>query len=171
MDDAVRRLIEPRAATVEERLDNLRRLVAAGVSCEARMDPLVPGLTDTEASLQSLLSELSLIGVREAVASFLFLRRGIKFPNDLTHGAWSSREMRRLYTHKVTDYCGGGTIYLPSASYRADRMLILDKLAAKHGLTIKLCRCKNSDLPEARCCHPTEPLLEPSPNDSQLRFL
>ena len=181
LDDEARRLIEPRAASVAERLDNLARLIGnsgtAGNSgtgsgtqrsehcaspqnsIEARIDPLVPGLTDSDESLAALLSELARVGVREAVLSYLFLRWGIKFPNDLALGNWSSRAMRKLYTHKVTNYCGGGTIYLPPTDYRAERFGAIAALASTHGIAARICRCKNADIPGAVCCHPTDSLI------------
>ena len=116
--------------------------------------------------MQSLLAALARIGVRQAVVSFLFLRWGIKFPLDLAWGDWSARAMRRRYTLKVTDYCGGGTIWLPPLAYRLERIQLLQKIAAENGITIKICRCKNSDLPEAQCCHPlpSEPeTIDPDP--------
>lgn len=162
VDENVRRLIEPRAASVPQRLDNLERLSAAGISAEARLDPLIPGLTDTDDNFEILIPALVDANVSEAVVSFLFLRWGIDFSKDLSLDDWSARKMRRLYTHKVTDYCGGGTIWLPEANYRAERFKALESIGTDNGLTIKLCRCKNSDLSQAQCCHPTESLLETS---------
>jgi len=153
VDENVRRLMEPRAASVTERLTNLERLLSHGVTAEARMDPLVPGLTDTDLSLDALLYELARRNVRQAVASFMFLRWGIRFPRDLAWGGWSFAEMRLLYTHKVTDYCGGGTIWLPSTGYRRKRFADLKALADAHGIRLHLCGCKNKDL-TYDCCHP-----------------
>ncbi len=44
-DDRIRRLLEPNASTVDERLASLRKLREQGLHPEVRMDPLVPGLT------------------------------------------------------------------------------------------------------------------------------
>lgn len=170
LDENARQLIEPRAASVPQRLDNLERLRAAGIGTQARLDPLIPGLTDTDDTFKSLIPALTGVNVHQAVASFLFLRWGIDFSNDLSFGDWSARKMRRLYTHKVTDYCGGGTIWLPEATYRAERFKALESIGTDNGLTINLCRCKNSDLPQAQCCHPTESLLEISDPDPQLKM-
>lgn len=166
--DEVRRVIEPGAATASQRLDNLARLTGAGVDAEARIDPLVPGLTDTDANLEMLLSTLAQIGTRQAVVSFLFLRWGIKFPSELAWGDWSVRQMRRRYTLKVTDYCGGGTIWLPPLEYRGERLDRMHTIAETHGVAIKICRCKNSDLPGAECCHPVPPRIDEPEDESQL---
>ena len=82
--------------------------------------------------------------------------------------------MRKLYTHKVTNYCGGGTIYLPPVEYRAERFAAIGAIAAlasTHGIAARICRCKNADVPEAVCCHPTDLLVgsaaeaaEPAPS-------
>lgn len=168
LNDEARRVIEPNAAPAEARLENLRRLREAGAGAEARLDPLVPGLTDTDENLHELLPALAERGVRSVVASFLFLRWGIRFHDELAHGKWFARAMRKLYTHKVTDYCGGGTIWLPEAELRRERFARLTEIAREHGLSARLCRCKNSDVPEAGCCHPTDALLQPAPGDAQL---
>lgn len=157
LDDTIRQVIEPRAATVAQRLANLELLLGAGVAAEARLDPLVPGLTDTPESLGPLLRELGRRGVRRAVVSFLFLRGGIKLPADLAWGRWSAREMKRLYTLKVTDYCGGGRITLPSALYRRARTNEIKAEAALAGVAVHLCHCKNADLTED-CCHDPLPM-------------
>ncbi len=153
MDDGIRRMLEPRAASVEERKDNLRRLLAGGVKCEVRMDPLFPGLTDTGLSFDSLLFGLSELGVRSAVASFLFLRWGISLRRDMVYGDWSYAEMVKLYTDKITKYCGGGTIKVPPKDYRLGRYADLQELGHANVVQVGLCACKNPDLTDA-CCHP-----------------
>jgi DNA repair photolyase len=153
VDDTVREFMEPHAATVTQRFENFELLMAHGVPCEARMDPLIPGLTDDEVSLDALLYDLSRRGVHRATASYLFLRWGIRPPADLSRGNWSFREMRRLYTHKVSDYCGRGMIWLPPTDYRRRKYADLTTLAAGHNIRLRLCACKNKDL-TSDCCHP-----------------
>jgi hypothetical protein len=76
--------------------------------------------------------------------------------------------MRRRYTLKVTDYCGGGTIWLPPLDYRLERIKLIQEIAEANGISVKLCRCKNSDLPLAQCCHPTPTEPEASEPDPQM---
>jgi len=169
VDDEVRCLLEPNAASVADRLDNLRRLVRGGVRAEARMDPLVPGLSDTLDSLLNLLEKMSEIKVKSAAASYLFMRRGIDGPKKLTLRDWSFYKMaKRLYTHKVTDYCGHGVIWIPDTEYRREKYKLLKEIAASHGVTINLCGCKNKDL-TTECCHPRLP--EPDDQNDQLSFV
>lgn len=168
LDPKIRELIEPQTASIHRRLTNLERLLAAGVAAEARLDPMIPGLTDTDENWEALLPALAQCGVRSAVASFMFLRWKVDLPTHLTHGEWSVRAMRRLYTHKVTDYCGGGTIWLPSAEYRRERFAALRALAEANAVTVKLCQCKNKDLAESSCCHPVPDKTDQAPDDAQL---
>jgi DNA repair photolyase len=151
LDDTIRETLEPRAATVEQRLANLELLLKYGVGVEARLDPLVPGLTDTPESLTPLIDELARRGVKRASASFLFLRTGVKLPADLAWGRWTAKEMKRLYTEKVDDFCSGGKITLPSPLYRRARYNDIKAQAALRGLAVRLCRCKNADMTED-CC-------------------
>ena len=165
VDDSIRATIEPRATTVEERLANCETLLGHGVNVEARLDPLLPGLTDDLSGFDALFSALARRGVRRAVASYMFLRWRIKTPESVKWGDWNFREMRKMYTHKVTNYCGGGTIRMPSTDYRQQRYVDLVEIAHCHGINVKLCGCKNADI-TTDCCHPT-----PQPQATQLRFL
>ncbi len=99
-DDAVRALVEPGAPPVAERLDTLGRLAAAGVPVEARMDPLIPSLTDAAPAFSSLCSKVAAKGVRDAVASHLFLRPAVeRSMRGLKHGGWRFDAMaRETYT-------------------------------------------------------------------------
>jgi hypothetical protein len=83
---------------------------------------------------------------RPAAASILCLRWGIRPPRDLAQGDWSFSRMRRLYTHRFSKYCGGGTICLPSTEYRRERYATLRALADAHGVRLHQCHCKNPDL-------------------------
>jgi hypothetical protein len=104
--------------------------------------------------MKTLVNALAEAKVPSIVASFLFLRWGVKFSDGLAFGGWSARAMRRLYTQKVTDYCGGGTIWIPPLTYRAERFAALGAMTSARGLRMTICRCKNADAPTASCCHP-----------------
>lgn len=160
VDDRVRQLLEPNAASVEERLRTLGELVERRVRTDVRIDPLTPELTDTEASLGNLLRAVSKHRVRRAAASYLFLRRANKRRLDVTFGAWSFREMaERLYTDRIERYCGGGTVRIPRRAYRARRYAWLKEAATEHGIRLNLCGCKNPDLTDD-CCHPAPPIVD-----------
>jgi len=166
--DDVRRLLEPKAAAVEERIAMLRDLISHGVRTEVRIDPLIPELTDTEESFGSLCTEISRSGAKQAVASYLFLRRANYGGLAVRYRDWSFLEMlKRLYTHKIEDYCGGTSIRIPASTYRQNKYERLKAIAGDHGLTLSLCGCKNPDL-TFDCCHPALPTSTHQPEQEEL---
>ena len=70
LDPKVARLMEPRAATPQRRLDAIRLLSDAGIPVAAMVAPIVPGLTDHE--LEKLLAAVAHAGAEEA--SYILLR-------------------------------------------------------------------------------------------------
>jgi len=154
MDDRVRKLIEPNAATVKQRLQNMSALLAQNIITELRMDPLIPLLTDTDRSLRTLLREVADIGCRQAVASFLHLRRANREPMMIEYGDWNFVKIKqRLFDTTVQLVCGGTEILLPSATYRRERYKAISQIGAEFGIEIKFCGCKNPDITSDRC-HP-----------------
>lgn len=157
VDDDIRRLMEPNAASVSERLDTLGELSRAGVSREIRMDPLIPGLTDNPACFAETMRLASEHGIRHGVMSYLFLRRGNMGRLSTRHGEWDFRKMvSTVFTQKIEHYCGNNDIRVPSTEYRRDKYKELQAIGAAFGITLGLCACKNPDMAEA-CCHPLPP--------------
>jgi DNA repair photolyase len=156
-DDQVRRLIEPNAAPVEQRLETLGELIERGIRTEVRIDPLIPELTDTDASFTDLCQAVSDRGARTGAVSYLFLRRANVSRMNVEFGAWSFSDMaERLYTGTIDQYCGSGTVRAPSSAYRGDRYEWFKETAADHDIQLRLCGCKNPDLTHD-CCHPELP--------------
>lgn len=154
-DDRIRQVMEPNAGTVEMRLETLRRLANSGVSAEVRMDPLIPGLTDTDDSVSRLCERMTSVGATHAVASYLFLRQAnSRRMLSLRYGNWSFIKVtKELYTEQITEYCSNGAIRIPEAGYRRDSYQRLKTIAEEHGVSLVLCRCKNPDI-TTECCHP-----------------
>jgi DNA repair photolyase len=151
-DDLIRQALEPKATSVEQRLYTLKVLVSEGIGAEARIDPLVPGLTDSEESLASICKAIAGCGVDDAVASYLFLRRTDFKRLKINFNGWSFDEMsKRLYTNWINDYCGNGTIRTTRSDYRAEKYKRIKEIAGEHGISIRLCRCKNSDVTDETC--------------------
>jgi len=157
-DDRIRRLLEPNAASVEQRLETLGALTERGICTDVRIDPLTPELTDTETSFRDLCQTVSKRGIRSGAISYLFLRPANTRRLDVTFGPWSFREMAaRLYTDKIERYCGGGTVRIPQRAYRELKHESLRRTAAGYGIRLNLCGCKNPDLTND-CCHPAPPV-------------
>jgi len=64
LDTAIAGRLEPGAATPADRLANVRALTQAGVPVMARLDPLIPYLTDSSEHLKPLFEEIVKAGVK-----------------------------------------------------------------------------------------------------------
>ena len=153
LDERLWQALEPGAASPRRRLVNIENLTRIGVETNARLDPLIPGLTDTDANLACLLSELEHRNVRHAAVSYLFLR-----PAFAGHLA---RQICQLTESQVSNVqwdwdrqnmavgVGGGQMMDPLE--RRNRFLRLESLASRHGIQIHVCTCKNPDLAALGC--------------------
>ena len=99
------RKLDPWAPPPAVRIEVMRRLVEAGVETSLGLAPVLPGLTDDEASLDVLLERVAAAGVRRLFANVLFLRSptrekflkwlGAEFPRYLA--AYERAYARRVY--------------------------------------------------------------------------
>jgi DNA repair photolyase len=67
LDEYIQRMFEPNTASPGVRIEQIAKLVAGGIATEARLDPVLPGLTDNKDALRQLFS---------AAQVAQFLRRG-----------------------------------------------------------------------------------------------
>lgn len=143
--------LEPRAATPQQRLDNLRRLAEAGVHVSARLDPLVPEFTDTKENLIPLISALAAAGVKDIAASFLFLRPGMEAAMSglLRAASRTDSDWRSWTWTRFADGTGGGR--MPPVGQRRSRLARLRALAASKGMELRVCACKNPDIGRDSC--------------------
>jgi DNA repair photolyase len=70
LDDALKRTLEPRAASPSARLRAVKRLAQAGIPVQVMVAPVIPVLTDAE--LESILAAAAAAGAR--AASYVLLR-------------------------------------------------------------------------------------------------
>ena len=75
-DDDLRRTFEPRAASVEQRLETLRAFKSAGCSVGVLAMPFMPFIGDSEDSLRRLFAALAEVGVDFIMPGSLTLRPG-----------------------------------------------------------------------------------------------
>ena len=72
-----RKLTEPNAPSITERLKNIENLVDSGVRPIQRIDPLLPYITDDAVDLEELLKVTIDLGVRHIVGSYIGMRQRI----------------------------------------------------------------------------------------------
>jgi len=145
------RLCEPRTAPPEMRVATAQSLIRLGVRTSVRLDPLIPDVTDTAERLRPLLAALSRAGVREAAASYIFLRRG--FGEDVIariRGSGATPYDPQGWPYQAFDGgCNGGRMV--DRDERARRFARLEALGASVGMRVRPCRCKNPELADREC--------------------
>jgi len=154
LDQSVMRIIEPGAASVAQRIDNVSQLLEAGVAVTVRADPMIHGLTDGHPEISGLLETCSDLGVKDVAASYLFLRPAIRA--GLRRGIQDQELLRRILDpyeqcEKLAMRGGAsGGIALP-ASIRREGFERIRDLGERLGIALHMCGCKNPDLTNDRC--------------------
>lgn len=155
LDRRVQQTLEPNAASPDERRENIRKLIRCGVTTDARIDPLVPRVMDTEDNLTPLFRALSELGVRCAGVSYLFLRPAI------TGHLRRALEPCGLFSELAAAYRDGSRrklvggearMRLLPTEYRRRNYEQLRSIATRHGIRTFLCACKNPDLAHGLLC-------------------
>jgi DNA repair photolyase len=171
LDHRIWKTFEPRTAPPSKRVESIRYLQELGVETTARLDPLIPDLTDTEENLKPLLAALREAGVTRASASFLFLRPCFadrvsaqldQFVPEGSAAAWRYQDF--------VDGCGGGR--MTASEDRAARFERLLALCDQHRIELNACRCKNPELGGPGCliAGPSPAPREPSAPQSLFEY-
>jgi len=143
--------LEPQAASPDQRVETMRRLGDIGVQTTARLDPLIPDVTDRQSNIEPLLASLCRAGVRFAAASYMFVRprlaRAIhKLLSEVSGGQVKTERWTR---QGFLGECGGGQMLDVAA--RARRFADLKAWSEKAGVCVAPCRCKNPEVGEQGC--------------------
>ena len=154
LDEDIQRMFEPNAASLSARLGQMARLVAGGIATEARLDPILPGLTDTPNALRYLFSALAKVGVKRAAASVLFLRpsvieslkRNVHNKEVLHELLGFYRDAKRLAIHAERS----SVTALPQAT-RGEIYTRIRHAAEEQTIELFICACKNPDLAHGTC--------------------
>jgi DNA repair photolyase len=125
-DDALRGTLEKGAPTTRARIELVRAVRDAGLTCGVMVAPVLPWLTDSDDQLDDLLGRLADAGASGATLLTLHLRPGTKE----WFMAWLSREHPELVTRYRQLYGRGA--YVPP-SYRRAFAERTRPLLAKHG--------------------------------------
>jgi len=160
IDDDVRRIFEPNAATISDRLSTIGKLVSIGVKTSARADPLIHGVTDSDESLSNLFSVIVKTGVKEVAINYLFLRSAIKVSIE------KNINDKELLAKVLEPYSESTKLPIGlknsqgvalTKEIREKEFEQIKKIASGFGLSVHICGCKNSDI-TTESCHITRPI-------------
>ena len=132
----------------------MRWLVAGGVATLARVDPILPGLTDDPDTMHGLCAALAEAGIREIAAGSLVLRPALA--NTLRQRLARPELCRRLTQGFARGnnqrFCGGrAAVRVLPAARRQRTFQWLTTIAGQYGIAVRVCGCKNPDLGGQSC--------------------
>ena len=154
LDPGTAAAFEPGAATPEVRLAQAADLIGAGVPVEARLDPILPGVTDGPDCLDPLCAALARIGVRRIAASVLFLRPAVirSLRRHVEDKAMLKRMLERFTSAEpLAIHAAGSRVRALPTGARLEIFERLKSIAHRHGLEVLVCACKNPDISSGSC--------------------
>jgi DNA repair photolyase len=154
LDPAVVAGFEPGAARPEVRLSQASQLIGAGVSVEARLDPILPGVTDGSDCLEPVCAALARAGVRKIAASVLFLRPAVI--GSLRRHVEDKLMLNRLLNcfndaRPLAIHADNSLVRALPVAARLEIIERLKSIARRHGLEVLVCACKNPDISSGSC--------------------
>jgi DNA repair photolyase len=154
LDEDVWGVFEPRTAPPARRVAQIAALIRAGIDTQVRLDPILPGVTDDEATLDGVLSALAEVGTRDVTISTAFLRPPIiqALRRNVQRKPWLEALLRHYEDGPTLAMHGAGTsILVPPAATRRSIYERVERIAARHGIRVRICACKNGDVAEGSC--------------------
>jgi len=127
VDERMWRSVESGTPSPGRRLDAVRRLTDAGFAVGVLMAPILPGLTDTEESIEATVAAIAAAGAVNVTPLPLHLRPGARE----WYAAWLAREFPQLVP-RYRALFGKGS-YLPQA-YQREVTARVRMAARRHGL-------------------------------------
>ncbi|ASW53393.1 radical SAM protein [Plantactinospora sp. KBS50] len=127
VDETLWRSVEPGTPSPRRRLDAVRALTEAGFEVGVLMAPILPGLSDDDAAIESTVAAIAAAGAASITPLPLHLRPGARE----WYAAWLAREHPRLVP-RYRELFGTGS-YLPQA-YQRELTARVRMAARRHGL-------------------------------------
>ncbi len=154
LDPRIAAAFEPHAPPPTVRLAQAAELIGSHLAIEARLDPILPGLTDSDDCFDSLCSALARIGIRTIAASVLFLRPAVI--GSLRRHIEDRVMLRRLLDsfavrESLAIHAGNSKVSALPAAGRLEILERLKSVASRYGLTVLVCACKNPDIAAGSC--------------------
>ncbi len=151
----IQRNMEPYASTPQDRIHTIEQLLSAGILPEVKIDPLIPGVTDTEANVTALFKVLQGFGVNTTSINYLFLRPQIKknLRNALEKTPFLPKIMEYYRTGKSINLLAEHSqVFALDVQYRRWAYGQISAWAKGFGISPYICGCKNPDITEEPLC-------------------
>ncbi|HEY33663.1 MAG TPA: radical SAM protein [Dehalococcoidia bacterium] len=148
-DDSVRCIFEPNATSIEMRLQQMGKMVGGGIAVEARLMPILPGITDAADSLDRLFQMIANTGVERAAISTLFLRPAIaESLRRLIPDEQAVKILLDLYrgTERLAVHAGHSSVIPLPRLKREETYTRVRQMARKYSIEVSVCGCMNPDI-------------------------
>lgn len=154
LDEYIQCVFEPNTASPRVRIEQITKLRTGGIATEARLDPILPGLTDNEDALRQLFTALAGASVKRVAVSALFLRsrvleslkRNIQDDELLQRLLASYRYARRMAIHAERSSVTALPVMVRKGIYAR-----VSCIAQEHDIKVSICGCKNPDITCGTC--------------------
>lgn len=155
MNREIQKKLEPFASTPNERIRNIERLSAIGIVPEVKLDPIIPGITDTNINLTTLFKMLQKYGIRKTGMNYLFLRPQIR------KNLYKALQNTTFFDSFQRYYQNGRTIQLLAehsriftldVKFRKQSYRRIAELASQFKIDAYVCGCKNPDITQEPLC-------------------
>lgn len=144
LKDSICRKLEPGAVLPRRRLDAMTRLAEEGVPVSARIDPIIPGINDSE--IEDLVYAATQAGARHIVSSTYKAR-----PGNIKRISSAFPEPGVALTNLLLKGCRvSGSILLPR-ELRCSLMQKVKENTTKMGVTFSACREGFASVPGINC--------------------
>ena len=154
LDRRIWQAFEPRTAPPDVRVAQIAALRQAGINTQVRLDPILPGLTDDERTLDALFATVGRLGVRNVAISTAFIRPPIV---RAVRRHVRERDLAEVFlSHytsgaKLTMHGAGTSVVMPPEATRKAIYERAERIASRYGVPIQICACKNGDLAAGSC--------------------
>ncbi len=154
LDEKLAGIFEPNAASPGLRIAQAKELTAAGILTQVRLDPILPGLTDDAGTLEDVCQAVAGAGVRNIAASVLFLRPAVA--KSLKRNIQASDILEKLLgrfdrADRLDIHAERSSVIALGMHDRRSVYSRLTQIAARHGIAVHVCACKNPDITNAPC--------------------
>ena len=153
LDKDIASMFEPNAPSPAVRLRQIRSLVQHKIRTQVRLDPILPGLTDSNQSFEALVAPLGRAGVSTIAASTLFVRPAVTsaLKRALPPGMYRGLIHRFKPDGRLAIHAENSTVTALPREARDDIYRRLVSIASRYGIETKVCACKNPDVNSQSC--------------------
>jgi len=154
LDQKVISAFEPGCASIETRLEQIKKLVNSGIDTEVRLDPILPSLTDDDETLSGLFAALKELRVDKVALNVLYLRPAMvsAIRKGMAGKDLGERVLARYRSGITINVCDGrfSQWALPKGE-REEIFMHAMRLAKNFGLGCHCCGCMNPDIFQETC--------------------